>query len=35
MVYKYFDKRSACLPDQSVSLSGVNIPLELNEQLAK
>ena len=35
MVYKFFDKKSALLPDKSVSGSGVNIPLEFNEQLAK
>ena len=35
MVYKSFDKKSASLPDKSVSDSGVNIPLEFNEQLAK
>ena len=35
MVYKFFDKKCASLPDQSVSVSGVNIPLEFNEQLAK
>ena len=35
MVYTFFDKTSALLPDKSVSGSGVNIPLEFNEQLAK
>ena len=35
MVYKFFDKKSASLTDKSVSGSGVNIPLEFNEQLAK
>ena len=34
MVYKFFNK-SASLTDKSVSGSGVNIPLEFNEQLAK
>ena len=34
MVYKFFDK-SASLTDKSVSGSGVNIPLEFNELLAK
>ena len=32
---KIFDKKSTLLPDKSVSGSGVNIPLEFNEQLAK
>ena len=35
MVYKFFDKKSTSLTDKSVSGSGVNIPLEFNEQLAK
>ena len=35
MVYKFFDKKSTSLPDKSVSGSGVNIPLELNDQLAE
>ena len=35
MVYKLFDKKSSSLPDKSVPGSGVNIPLEFNEQLAK
>ena len=35
MVYKFFDQKSASLPDKSVKGSGVNIPLEFNEQLAK
>ena len=35
MIYKFFDKKSASLTDKSVSGSGVNIPLEFNEQLAK
>ena len=35
MVYKFFDKKSASLTDKFVSGSGVNIPLEFNEQLAK
>ena len=35
MVYTFFDKKSASLTDKSVSGSGVNIPLEFNEQLAK
>ena len=35
MVYKFFDKKSASLPDKSVKSSGVNIPSEFNEQLAK
>ena len=33
MVYTFFDKKSALLPDKSVSGSGVNILLEFNEQL--
>ena len=35
MVYTFFDKKSASLTDKSVSGSGVNIPLEFNEQLAE
>ena len=35
MVYKFFNKRLASLTDKSVSGSGVNIPLEFNEQFAK
>ena len=35
MVYKFFDKKSALLPDKSVSGSGVNIPLEFYKQLAE
>ena len=35
MIYKFFDKISASLTDKSVSGSGVNIPLNFNEQLAK
>ena len=35
MVYKFFDKKSASLTDKSVSGSGVNIPLEFNEQLTE
>ena len=35
MVYKCFDKNSASLTCKSVSDSGVNIPLEFNEELAK
>ena len=35
MAYNFFDKKSASLPDKSVSGSGVNIPLELNDQLAE
>ena len=35
MVYKFFDKKSAQLPDKAVSGNGVNIPLEFNEQLAE
>ena len=35
MVYKFFDKKTTSLTDKSVSGSGVNIPLEFNEQLAK
>ena len=33
--YTFFDTKSALLPDKSVSGSGVNTPLEFNEQLAK
>ena len=35
MAYKFFDKKSASLTDISVSSSGINIPLEFNEELAK
>ena len=35
MVDTFFDKKSASLTDKSLSGSGVNIPLEFNEQLAK
>ena len=35
MVDKFFDEKSASLTYKSVSGSGVNIPLEFNEQLAK
>ena len=35
MVYKIFDKKSTSLPDKYVSGSGINIPLEFNEQLAE
>ena len=35
MVHKFFDKKSASLTYKSVSGSGVNIPLEFNEQFAK
>ena len=35
MIYKFFDKKSALLPDKSVSGSGVNIPLEFYKQLAE
>ena len=31
MIYNFFGKKSASLPDQSVSGSGLNIPLEFNE----
>ena len=34
MVYKFFDKKSASLPEKSVSGRGVNIELKHNEQLA-
>ena len=35
MVHVFFDKKSALLTDKSVSKSGVNIPSELNKQLAE
>ena len=35
MVYKFFDKKSALLPDNSVSGSGVNTEVKHNEQLAE
>ena len=35
MVYKYFVKKFALLPDKSVSGSGVNIEVKHNEQLAE
>ena len=35
MIYNFFGKKSTSLPDQSVSGSGLNIPLEFNEQLAE
>ena len=35
MIYKFFDKKSALLPDKSVSGSGVNITLEFYKQLAE
>ena len=35
MACKFSDKKSASLTDKSASGSGVNIPLEFNEQLAK
>ena len=35
MIYKFVDKKSTSFTDKSVSGSGVNIPLEFNEQLAK
>ena len=35
MVYKYFGKKFALLPDKSVSGSGVNIEVKHNEQLAE
>ena len=35
MVYKFFDKKSASLPDESVSGGGVNIEVKHNEQLAE
>ena len=33
--YKFFNRKSASLPDKYVSGSGVNIEVEHNEQLAK
>ena len=35
MVYKFFDKKSASFTNKYALRSCVNIPLELNEQLAK
>ena len=35
MLFKFFDKKSASLPDKSVIGSGVNMLLEFNGQLAK
>ena len=35
MIYKFFDKKYALLPDKSVLGSGVNIEVKHNEQLAK
>ena len=35
MVYKFFDKKSASLPDKSVSDSGVNMEVKPSEQLAE
>ena len=35
MVYKFFDKKFASLPDKSVSGSSVNTDVKHNEQLAK
>ena len=35
MVYNFFDKKSASLPDKSVPYSGVNIPLKFNKQLSE
>ena len=35
MVYKFFNKKAASPTDKSVSGSGVNIPSDFNEQLAK
>ena len=35
MVYKFFDEKQASLTDKSASDSGVNLPLDFNEQLAK
>ena len=32
MIYKFFDKKSASLPDKSVSGSGANIEVKYNEQ---
>ena len=35
MVYNFFDKKAASLPDKSVSSSGVNTEVKHNEQLAE
>ena len=35
MVYKFFDKKFASLPDKSVSSSGVNIEVKPSEQLVE
>ena len=35
IVYKFFDKKSASLPDKSVSGSGVNMEVKPSEQLAE
>ena len=35
MVYKCFDKKSASLPDKSVSSSGINIEVKPSEQLVE
>ena len=35
MVYNFFDKKSALLPDKSVSGSSVNIEVKHNKRLAK
>ena len=35
MVYNFFDKKSASLPDKSVPYSDVNIPLKFNKQLSE
>ena len=35
MVYTFFDKKSASLPDKSVAGSGADIGVKHNEQLAK
>ena len=35
MVYQFFDKKSASIPDKSVSHRGVTVPSEFNVQLAK
>ena len=35
MVYKFFDKNSASLPDKSVWGSGININVKPSEQLAE
>ena len=35
MVYKFFDKKSASLPDKSVPGSGININVKPSEQLAE